>query len=132
MSILVLIYYLFLNFGFSGCAMCEASLGEALGKIENQKLFIIDAEANAGVDLTMEKNLDLFIKNDTHNTKNDLVIHNYLHIKCYLVIKLYSYFLGVSIDFRENSSKAAKYRSFFASAYEIRYNHRTNYSRWTP
>ena len=85
---------------------------------------------NAGLGLTLHeaRNTER-IKNDTHNTKNDLVIHNYLHIKCYLVIKLYSYFLGVSIDFRENSSKEAKIRSFFDFAYEIRYNRRTNYSR---
>ena len=51
------------NQGYSGSAMLEPIMGEIIGKISNQKLLIIDAEANAGVDLTMEKNLDLFIKN---------------------------------------------------------------------
>ena len=69
---------------------------------------------NAGLGLTLHeaRNTERIEKN-AHNTKNDLVIHNYLHIKCYLVIKLYSYFLGVSIDFRENSSNLGKNLIFF-------------------
>lgn len=64
----------FLNFGFSGCAMCEASLGEALGKIENQKLFIIDAEANAGCTDIMEKRLEEFINAYKLNSPNVPII----------------------------------------------------------
>lgn len=50
------------NQGYSGSAMLEPIMAEFIGKITNPKLLIIDAEANAGVDLTMEKNLDLFIQ----------------------------------------------------------------------
>ena len=49
------------NQGYSGSAMLEPIMGDFIGQISNQKLLIIDAEANAGCDLTMEKNLEAFI-----------------------------------------------------------------------
>ena len=51
----------FLNYGFSGSAMCEEALGKMLGEIPNQKLFIIDAEANAGCTEIMKDRLENFI-----------------------------------------------------------------------
>lgn len=51
------------NQGYSGSAMLEPLMGNILGRISNQKLLVIDAEANAGCDYNyiMEKNLDEFI-----------------------------------------------------------------------
>ena len=51
------------NQGYSGSAMLEPIMGDIIGHIKNQKLLIIDAEANAGCDLTMENNLESFILN---------------------------------------------------------------------
>ena len=51
------------NQGYSGSAMLEPVMGDILGRVSNPKLLIIDAEANAGCDLTMEKNLETFILN---------------------------------------------------------------------
>ena len=51
------------NQGYSGSAMLEPIMGDIIGRVPEQKLFIIDAEANAGCDLTMEKNLEMFINN---------------------------------------------------------------------
>lgn len=53
----------FINHGYSGSAMLEPIMGDIIGKINNQKLLIIDAEANAGYDMTMQKNLEHFIEN---------------------------------------------------------------------
>lgn len=52
------------NQGYSGSAMLEPIMGDIIGRIENQKLFVIDAEANAGCDFNyiMEKNLESFIE----------------------------------------------------------------------
>ncbi|WP_026390333.1 SGNH/GDSL hydrolase family protein [Haploplasma axanthum] len=50
------------NYGFSGSAFCEKELAEAIARVENPDLFIIDAQANAGVDDRLEKNLKLFIE----------------------------------------------------------------------
>lgn len=63
-----------LNYGFSGCAMCESEIGEVLGKIPNQKLFIIDAEANAGCSDIMEHNLEKFINAYKKNSPNVPII----------------------------------------------------------
>ena len=52
----------FINQGYSGSAMLEEKMGEIIGKIKNQRLLIIDAEANAGCDLTMMQNLEKFIR----------------------------------------------------------------------
>lgn len=51
------------NQGYSGSAMLEPLMGEIIGRIPNQKLLVIDAEANAGCDFNyiMEKNLEEFI-----------------------------------------------------------------------
>ena len=53
----------FINQGYSGSAMLEPIMGEFMGQFNNQKLLIIDAEANAGCDMTMEQNLEQFIRN---------------------------------------------------------------------
>lgn len=51
------------NQGYSGSAMLEPIMGDFIGQIKEQKLFVIDAEANAGCDFNylMEKNLESFI-----------------------------------------------------------------------
>lgn len=51
------------NQGYSGSAMLEPIMGDIIGQISDQKLFVIDAEANAGCDFNyiMEKNLENFI-----------------------------------------------------------------------
>lgn len=64
----------FLNYGFSGCAMCESEIGEIIGKIPNQSLFIIDAEANAGCTKIMEERLEGFIKAYKKNSPNVPII----------------------------------------------------------
>lgn len=51
------------NQGYSGSAMLEPIMGDIIGRVSNPKLLVIDAEANAGCDLTMEKNLETFIVN---------------------------------------------------------------------
>lgn len=51
------------NQGYSGSAMLEPIMGDIIGRVSNPKLLVIDAEANAGCDLTMEKNLESFIRN---------------------------------------------------------------------
>lgn len=53
----------FYNQGYSGSAMLEPIMGSIIGRVSNPKLLVIDAEANAGCDLTMEKNLEDFINN---------------------------------------------------------------------
>ena len=52
-----------INQGYSGSAMLEKKMGNILGRIPNQKLLVIDAEANAGCDnqFIMERNLENFI-----------------------------------------------------------------------
>ena len=60
----------FINQGYSGSAMLEPIMGDLLGQIKNQKLLIIDAEANAGCDKTMEQNLEQFIRNYKKNSPN--------------------------------------------------------------
>lgn len=52
----------FINQGYSGSAMLEEKVGEIIGNIKNQKLLIIDAEANAGCTKIMEQNLENFIR----------------------------------------------------------------------
>ena len=52
----------FINQGYSGSAMLEEKMGEIIGQIKNQKLLIVDAEANAGCNLTMKNNLEKFIR----------------------------------------------------------------------
>ena len=50
-----------LNYGFSGSAFLEKEMAEIIAKMENPDLFIIDAQANAGVDDRMKNNLEEFI-----------------------------------------------------------------------
>ena len=52
--------------------MLEPIMGDIIGRVKNQKLLIIDAEANAGCDLTMEKNLEDFILNYKDSMHNNL------------------------------------------------------------
>lgn len=49
------------NYGFSGSAFLEKEMAEIIAKMENPDLFIIDAQANAGVDDRMKNNLEEFI-----------------------------------------------------------------------
>lgn len=49
------------NQGYSGSALLEPKMGDIIGRITNQKLLVIDAEANAGCDNKMELNLENFI-----------------------------------------------------------------------
>lgn len=51
-----------MNLGFAGAAMLEIEMANKIGQIDNQELLIIDVEANAGIDKTMEQNLDNFLK----------------------------------------------------------------------
>lgn len=51
-----------INMGFSGSAFCESEVAIELSKIKGQSILIIDAEANAGVDMRMKENLELFIE----------------------------------------------------------------------
>jgi lysophospholipase L1-like esterase len=51
----------FLNYGFSGAAMGEKEVASIIGTRNKQKLFIIDIEANAGIDERMEQRLPAFI-----------------------------------------------------------------------
>ena len=63
------------NQGYSGSAMLEPIMGDIVGRIKNQKLLIIDAEANAGCDLTMANNLESFILNyKNHNPKTPILL----------------------------------------------------------
>lgn len=57
-----------LNYGFSGSAFLEKEMADAIGKLEKPEVFIIDAQANAGVDERMKNNLETFI--DTYLTNN--------------------------------------------------------------
>jgi len=50
------------NYGFSGSAFLEKELADAIAKVSNPDLLIIDVQANAGIDERLEKNLDTFIK----------------------------------------------------------------------
>jgi lysophospholipase L1-like esterase len=54
--------YEFLNYGFSGAAFGEEELARVIASKENQKLLIIDIEANAEIDERLEKNLPKFIE----------------------------------------------------------------------
>ena len=49
------------NQGYSGAAMLEDMMGDFIGQVEQQKLLVIDAEANAGWTMKMEENLENFI-----------------------------------------------------------------------
>ena len=76
------------NQGYSGSAMLEPLMGNILGKIPNQKLLVIDAEANAGCDKNyiMEKNLESFIleyKKHQPNTPILLVSRCLFSLDCY-------------------------------------------------
>ncbi len=51
----------FLNFGFSGSAFAEKEIATIIASRPNQKLLIIDIEANAGIDEKMKQNLPAFI-----------------------------------------------------------------------
>jgi lysophospholipase L1-like esterase len=52
----------FLNYGFSGSAFAEEEVASIIASRDNQKLLIIDIEANAGIDERLEKNLEKFIE----------------------------------------------------------------------
>lgn len=51
----------FLNMGFSGNAFNELEMAIELSKIKDLKLFIIDSEANAGINETLKNNLEKFL-----------------------------------------------------------------------
>ncbi|MBO8428119.1 MAG: hypothetical protein IAC58_06225 [Firmicutes bacterium] len=50
-----------LNYGFSGAGLLEKEVGSIIAKVDDVKLLIIDAEANAGCDKWMVNNFDDFI-----------------------------------------------------------------------
>lgn len=77
----------FLNYGFSGSAFLEKEIAYILRKIDNQKLFIIDTEANAGCDERMEKNLERFIDIYRETQKNVPII---LVSRCHFAMDYYS------------------------------------------
>lgn len=52
----------FLNYGFSGAGLLEREIGQIIANRENLEMLIIDAEANAGCDVWMKNNLELFLK----------------------------------------------------------------------
>lgn len=49
------------NQGYSGSALLEPIMGDYVGQVGNQKLLVIDAEANAGWTYKMKDNLENFI-----------------------------------------------------------------------
>ena len=51
------------NQGYSGSALMEPIMGEIIGKFPNQKLLVLDAEANAGCDYKMRDRLEDFVNN---------------------------------------------------------------------
>lgn len=50
------------NQGYSGSANLELIMASFISKLKNQKLLIIDAEANAGCSLIMKEHLELFLQ----------------------------------------------------------------------
>lgn len=50
-----------LNYGFSGAARLEKEVAEVLAKREDVEMYIIDAEANAGMSTLMYENLENFV-----------------------------------------------------------------------
>ena len=51
------------NQGYSGSALMEPIMGDIIGKFSNQKLLVLDAEANAGCDYKMRDRLEEFVLN---------------------------------------------------------------------
>lgn len=58
------------NMGFSGVAFVEPEIGDVLGRIERQKMLIVDAEPNAGMDGRLQVNLPKFIASYRNRQKN--------------------------------------------------------------
>ncbi|MCQ2742060.1 MAG: SGNH/GDSL hydrolase family protein [Bacilli bacterium] len=50
-----------LNYGFSGAALLEKEVAEVLANRENVEMYIIDAEANAGMSTKLYENLETFV-----------------------------------------------------------------------
>ena len=64
------------NQGYSGSCMLEEEMALIIGQIQNQRLLVIDAEANAGCDFNyiMEKRLENFILKYRENQPNTPIL----------------------------------------------------------